>query len=526
MPRDSTYKKTRYWEPFLIGISAAIGLIAGYSMDFSRGDYSLLSKDLTNTSNVISSVKGDGRVEEIIRFIENKYVDSIETEQMTISLIDKMLSELDPHSSYITADELDGHNERMQGEYRGIGIESIKLQDTFYISKIQPGGPAAKSGLSIGDAFISLEDNEVAGKDISFDEIRKHLKSENKQSIDIEIMNLDRQIRNVTVEIEEIEVPSASLSYLINQETAYLKLSRFSANTYEQFIESIEKFKDERQSLNLILDLRDNPGGFLPQAIKILSQLFKDKNQLLTYTEGLNQKKKEFRTTGNSFYNIDKVAVLIDEFSASGSEILSGAIQDWDRGIVIGQNSYGKGLVQEIYPLKNGGALRLTVAKYYTPSGRLIQKSYASENNTFSADTNVYQTKLLSREMSSGDGIIPDQSIPSNIKFECYDYWYYIDFYLLHKMKAAKSAALEKGQLSKEDYNQFVLEYFDDESSVSKSAGCNDNLEEELWNSYQKMQLNDLAYIQFLNVNDAYVRKAMNFMQDERPTLAYLSEEK
>ena len=128
--------------------------------------------------------------------------------------------------------------------------------------------------------------------------------------------------------------------------------------------------------------------------------------------------------------------------------------------------------------------------------------------------------------MSSGDGIIPDQSIPSNIKFECYDYWYYIDFYLLHKMKAAKSAALEKGQLSKEDYNQFVLEYFDDESSVSKSAGCNDNLEEELWNSYQKMQLNDLAYIQFLNVNDAYVRKAMNFMQDERPTLAYLSEEK
>ncbi len=524
---QSQNHKPRYWEPFLIGISAAIGLIAGYNMDFSHGDYSLLSKEVVSTIDAHSStVQGDGRVEEIIRFIENKYVDSIETEQMTINMIDNMLSELDPHSSYISPDELDGHNERMQGEYRGIGIESIKLQDTFYISKIQERGPAARAGLEVGDAFISVEDNEVAGQDFGFEEIRKHLKAANKSKVDLELMKLNGQIYNVSVDIGEIEVPSASICYLLDKETAYLKLSRFSANTYEQFIESIEKLKDDRQSLNLVLDLRENPGGFLPQAIKILSQLFKDKDQLLTYTEGLNQKKKEFRSTGNAFYNIDKVAVLIDEYSASGSEILSGAIQDWDRGIVIGQTSYGKGLVQEIYPLKNGGALRLTVAKYYTPSGRLIQKSYSSDNNNFKADTNVYQTKVLSRSMTSGNGINPDQTLPSNVSFSCYDYWYYIDFYLLYKMKKNQSVNIGRGELTVEEYNLFVAEYFDQDSFVPEKLNCQKNLEKEIWNSYQKMQLNDLAYLQFLNENDIYVEKALQFIRDQRPTLAYLSDEK
>ena len=524
---NSENHRRRYWEPVLIGISAAIGLIAGYNMDFSHGDYSLLSKDVAKSIDApTSTVHGDGRVEEIIRFIENKYVDSIETEKITINMIDNMLSELDPHSSYITPDELDGHNERMQGEYRGIGIESIKLQDTFYISKIQEGGPAAKAGLEVGHAFISVEGDEVAGQDLSFEEIRKHLKAENKRKVDLELMKLDGQVYGVSVDISEIEVPSASICYLLDKETAYLKLSRFSANTYEQFIESIEKLKDNRQSLNLVLDLRENPGGFLPQAIKILSQLFQEKDQLLTYTEGLNQKKKEFRSTGNAFYNIDKVAVLIDEYSASGSEILSGAIQDWDRGVVIGQTSYGKGLVQEIYPLKNGGALRLTVAKYYTPSGRLIQKSYSSDNNNFNADTNVYQTKVLSRKMSSGNGINPDQPLPSTIGFACYDYWYYIDFYLLHKMKVNQGADIERRQLTTEDYNMFVAEYFDQESFIPDNAACQKNLEREIWNSYQRMQLNDLAYLQFLNENDAYVEKALQFIRDQRPTLAYLSEEK
>ena len=181
---NSENHRRRYWEPVLIGISAAIGLIAGYNMDFSHGDYSLLSKDVAKSIDApTSTVHGDGRVEEIIRFIENKYVDSIETEKITINMIDNMLSELDPHSSYITPDELDGHNERMQGEYRGIGIESIKLQDTFYISKIQEGGPAAKAGLEVGHAFISVEGDEVAGQDLSFEEIRKHLKAENKRKV-------------------------------------------------------------------------------------------------------------------------------------------------------------------------------------------------------------------------------------------------------------------------------------------------------------------------------------------------------
>ena len=185
----------------------------------------------------------------------------------------------------------------------------------------------------------------------------------------------------------------------------------------------------------MILDLRDNPGGFLPQAIKILSQLFADKDKLLTYTEGLSRKKAEYRSTGKIFYNIDKVAILINEYSASGSEILAGAIQDWDRGIIVGQDSYGKGLVQDLFPLKNGGALRLTVAKYYTPTGRLIQKSYKSLNKDFIADSTYFKTLLLNRVVHSGNGIEPDVKIDLSDENNCEEYLTYTDFFIINQMK-------------------------------------------------------------------------------------------
>lgn len=523
MPKTE-YRKRRYWEPFLIGISAAIGLIAGYNMDFDHSNTSLLTK--SEAANVQSaSIQGDGRIEEIIRFIENKYVDSIETEKMTINLINDMLSKLDPHSSYITPEELEGHNERMSGTYRGVGIESLKLRDTFYITSLVKKGPAELGGMQIGDAFLKIGDREVAGQGLRFQDVRELLKDSLKNTLEIEVQRLDKTKEKLTINISEIVVPSASICYLLDEETAYLKLSRFSANTYEQFIESIESLKEDRTSLNLVLDLRDNPGGFLPQAIKILSQLFGEKDKLLTYTEGLNQKKQEFRSTGNAFYNIGKVAILIDGYSASGSEILSGAIQDWDRGIVIGETSYGKGLVQEIYPLRNGGALRLTVAKYYTPSGRLIQKSYASENNVFEADSNRYETKVLARELRSGNGISPDLKIPSSYVPTCYDYGYYFDFYIMNQMIVNGSQELVPADLSKSNYNNYIATTYN-EDYIALSNGCNQDFDLEIWKAYNNMILDDFEYMKFLNKNDSYVSAAMEFMEDNRQTLSYLSEEK
>lgn len=520
MPEEEQ-KKLRLWEPMLVALAASIGLLAGYNMNFDNSNDSLLKVE-SNTFTK-SSMHGDGRIEEIIRFIETKYVDSIETDKMTLNLIDDMLSKLDPHSSYITPEELSSHNEKMNGKYRGIGIEALNLRDTFYISHLAEGGPAQRAGLDIGDAFLRVDGTGVTGQEIGFDVISELLRDSSKSELTVDVLRLSGLEESVKVGIDDIVVPSASLCYLLDEQTAYLKLARFSANTYEQFIESIDKIKEGRTSLNLILDLRDNPGGYLPQAIKILSQLFDEKDQLLTYTKGLNQKKKEFRSTGNAFYNIGKVAVLIDDNSASGSEILSGAIQDWDRGVVIGQTSYGKGLVQEIYPLNNGGALRLTVAKYYTPSGRLIQRSYKSENNGFQADSNVYMTKVLDREMPSGVGIVPDIQLPKNDTRACYDYHYYIDYYLLDLFKLKSNYRLSEEMISSSGYHAFILNNYSEEAN-SLVKSCRSDLGAAIWNRYNQMVLSQVELAKVQHKNDLYINEALEFMSDKRPTLALLSE--
>ncbi len=516
-------REIRLWEPFLVGISAAIGLLAGYNMNFDNHDSSLLSfKEQTSVQGLTA---GDGRIEEIIRFVETKYVDSINVDEMTINLIDDMLSKLDPHSSYITPAEYSEYNEKMKGVYRGIGIETLKLRDTFYISRLLEGGPAEAAGFRIGDALLTIDGDSVAGKEMPFDKVRDMLKDVSKEQLVISALGVDESVsRDVNVDIKEIQVASADICYMLDDKTAYLKLSRFSGNTYEQFIESIEKIKEGKTELNLILDLRGNPGGYLPQAIKILSQLFEKKDQLLTYTEGLNQKRREYRSTGNAFYKIAKVAVLIDGDSASGSEILAGAIQDWDRGIVIGRTSYGKGLVQEIYPLNNGGALRLTIAKYYTPVGRLIQKSYASDNNQFQADESIFETKMLSRKMAGGTGIVPDAELSENDSEKCYNYHYYSDHYVLDKMLQLNRSELRRKDLLQRDYDAYLQASFGESPELLK-GNCDSDISKELYSSYKRMVLSKNDYARFSNINDQYISAALEFIDDSRPTLALLSKE-
>jgi len=270
------------------------------------------------------------------------------------------------------------------------------------------------------------------------------------------------------------------------------------------------------------LDLRDNPGGYLPEAIKILSQLFENKDKLLTYTEGLNRKRRDYRTTGNAFYRINKVAVLVDRYSASGSEILAGAVQDWDRGLVIGETSYGKGLVQEIFPLKNGGALRLTVAKYYTPSGRLIQRSYTSNTNDFSADSTVHYTKVLERKVESGNGIVPDVSIEKTD--HCYAYQRFFDQYVLQKMKSVESTDLPRSAFSRVEYEFFVRTNFTDFADEMNEASCKTSFDRHIDLCYKRMMMNNNEYARQANVSDKFVQKAMQFIDNDKPTVALLSE--
>ena len=513
-------QRSQYWYPLVIGLAAALGLLAGYNMNFENAKHSLFS--FTEESSNTISVNGDGRIEEILRFVETKYVDSIETDKITLQLIDELLDQLDPHSSYISPEELADHNERMKGEYRGIGIETLTYQDTFYLTRLMETGPAKKAGLSVGDAILSVNGQAVSGVEMPISEVRAMLKDSLNDALEVEVLSLGNTLpKTVELASDIIEVPSADVCYMLDDEIAYLKLSRFSANTYEQFIEAIESIKKGKTKLSLVLDLRDNPGGYLPEAIKILSQLFDSKDKLLTYTEGLNRKRRDYRSTGNAFYNIDKIAVLIDGYSASGSEILSGAVQDWDRGIVIGETSYGKGLVQEIFNLRNGGALRLTVAKYYTPSGRLIQRSYSSESNEFSADSSVHLTKVLEREMDSGNGIVPDRIVKET---NCYEYQYYFDQYLIETMKQQGTLDLVITDFTEAAYRSFVKTQFE-ESFENISPSCIAGFNKAAFLRYKQMILTDTAYAKYANLSDKHVKVALDFINDKRETLALLSEE-
>jgi len=513
-------KKFRIWEPLVVGIAAAIGLLAGYNMNFGNNEYSLLN---LRTSENLSSNK-DGRIEEILRFIETNYVDSLNQDVIAVDAIRHVLKQLDPHSSYISPEEWDDHNEKMDGEYNGIGIETISLNDTFYISKLIHDAPAKKAGIQLGDAIISVNGDLVAGNDSPFEKVRSYFKANENDLLEMEVLSVDdSKTKMLRVTPEKIVMASANSSYMIDEETAYLQMTRFSANTYEQFMQSIEKLIGDKQSMNLVLDLRDNPGGFLPEAISILSQMFDEKDKLLLYTEGLNRKKSDYYSTGKNFYKLKKIAILINEYAASGSEIVAGAIQDWDRGIVIGNTSYGKGLVQEIFPLKNGGGLRLTVAKYYTPSGRLIQKSYQNINKSFESDSNEYRTLLLERTIEGGGGIVPDVMIDDMYNDYCYNLMGYADFFLLNQMKQKQTNKLTTEAFETKDFVDFVINEFGNDLEILKE-NCSTDMSEFLRARFIRMSQGEIEYLKYLNQSDEYVNAAMDFMLDRKTTMALLAE--
>jgi carboxyl-terminal processing protease len=508
--------------PLAIALASAIGLLAGYKMNLNNTDISLLKLEQINESSQRSN---DGRIEEILRFIETNYVDSLDENIIAVDAINHILNQLDPHSSYITPEELEEHNEKMEGVYTGVGIETIKLRDTFYITQVKEGSPAFEQGLQVGDAIICINADTISGTNTSFTTMSKLLKQKAQSDIQIAYKAVDNSVtKEIKVIPAKITLQSADLSYRIADATAYIKISRFNSNTYEQFIKSLERVATEGELLNLIIDLRDNPGGFLPETINILSQLFADKDKLLTYTEGLNRKKQEYRSTGRQFFNIGKIAVLINENSASGSEILAGAVQDWDRGFIVGQASFGKGLVQEIFPLSNGGALRLTVSKYYTPSGRLIQKSYDNIEKKFEADTSDYTTMMLNRRVIGGGGVTPDIVLKDDYNMSCYTLYDYVDYYIIDKMIKSQSYDIEPIALSEEGLLSFISNEY--EENVEKLSDiCQADSDRHIQARLKRMQEGDVSYQQFLNIEDPYIIEALDLISNKKTTFALLSQE-
>jgi carboxyl-terminal processing protease len=415
-------------QPLLLSAAVAIGMMLGYKMNEN------LEKPLITTEKLSPDNSSSiGKVEELLRFIEYKYVDSIDKNKLMESAIDGIFHELDPHSTYLSPIEVDEVNDEMNGKFQGIGIENFLIDDTITIYKVLDGSPAFKAGIKPFDRIITINDTIIAGKKSSYDKIRSMLRRVPGSKLKLKILR-QAKIHDINVSVDVVSVPSVSSFLLENNQIALIKIDRFGNKTYTEFMSEVEKyFTDNRgggaknKAKHLILDLRDNPGGFLPEATNVLCQIFKEKEKLLVYTEGKNNKKNEYLTNGKMFFNIDQIVVLINENSASASEIIAGAIQDWDRGHIIGRRSYGKGLVQEQYPLSNGGAVRLTVARYYTPSGRSIQKDYSDLNGYFNdfehrhqkgelffkdsssvKKTKDFFTKVLKRKVTSQGGISPD----------------------------------------------------------------------------------------------------------------------
>ncbi|NBC83212.1 MAG: PDZ domain-containing protein [Bacteroidetes bacterium] len=368
----------------------------------------------------------------VLEWLDRYYVDSVNQEELVEEAIIEMLDKLDPHSVYISKKEVEKMNEPLQGNFEGIGIYFNVLHDTVLVISTISGGPSEKVGLRAGDRIVKIEGEDVAGTGITNSQVMDKLRGEKGTNVTVSIKrrSVDKLL-DFTITRDKIPIYSLDASYKVEDNIGYIKLNRFSFTTMEEFAEAVKPLKEQGVE-HLILDLTGNGGGYLEVAVNLADQFLKE-DQLVVYTKGLNNPRKDFKATANgAFENDGRVVVLIDEGSASASEIVSGAIQDWDRGLVVGRRSFGKGLVQSPLMLPDQSMIRLTVARYYTPTGRLIQKPYDDGAEAYARDltkryekgefTNKdsiqfpdslkYYTIRKNRLVYGGGGIMPDIFIP------------------------------------------------------------------------------------------------------------------
>ena len=354
--------------------------------------------------------------------ISNFYVDKVDEDKMVEEAIIKMLAQLDPHSTYSDAEEVKKMNEPLQGNFEGIGVQFQMIEDTLLVVQPVSNGPSEKVGILAGDRIIAVNDSAIAGVKMSTEDIMKRLRGPKGSKVNLTIVRRGVQDPLVfTVKRDKIPILSLDASYMIQPKIGYIRVNRFGATTAEEFKKAMK---------DLILDLQGNGGGYLNAAIDLANE-FLGQKELIVYTEGRTAQRSEFFAKGNGEFRDGRLIVLVDEYTASASEIVSGAVQDWDRGIIVGRRSFGKGLVQRPIDLPDGSMIRLTIARYYTPAGRCIQKPYDSSTDynkdlidrfnhgeLMNADSIHFpdslkvQTKKLKRTVYGGGGIMPDYFVP------------------------------------------------------------------------------------------------------------------
>ncbi len=412
------------WLPFMLSFSVGIGVFIGFTIHHPFAFRNIDANSAQFKKQHFS------KVEEVLRFVQARYLEDIELDQLQDVAIDAILAELDPHSSYIPLSEVQSVKESLKGNFEGIGIEFYMVRDTLMVVGVMPEGPSEKKGVTVGDRILKVDGKPVSGQKLNNKQIIELIKGKEGSKVQVELFRKSNA-STIQLQLERAKIPllSVETSYMIDSVNGYIKISKFTEQTFEEFMGCFEKLVESKMK-NLILDLRDNPGGYLNEAVDILNQIFNEK-RLLVYTEGRSYKRKEYKSNGRAYFSLGKITVLINEGSASASEIVAGAIQDNDRGLVIGRRSFGKGLVQEQYDLSDSSALRLTVARYFTPSGRLIQRKYKNLEENYSDEilNRFYKGELSFRDsikiqdstqyfttggriVYAGGGIIPDIFIP------------------------------------------------------------------------------------------------------------------
>lgn len=356
------------------------------------------------------ATQGGRKFDELLQYINYAYVDSTVENVIVENAIVGALKELDPHSVYISPDEVKKMNEPLVGNFEGVGVQFNILNDTLIVVSPVSGGPSEKVGILAGDKIVTVNGENIAGIGLKNSDVQDKLRGKKGTKVNVQILRSGtKQLLDFTITRDEIPIFSVDASFMASPEIGYIKINRFAQNTDKEFAEALEGLKKQKMK-HLIIDLSGNGGGYLKTAIQLADELLDDK-KLIVFTEGTKSPKQEYYTAVNGGFEKGKLVILIDEGSASASEIVTGAIQDYDRGLVIGRRSFGKGLVQKPFTLSDGSAVRLTIARYFTPSGRCIQRSYENGKDDY--------YKELSRRYEHGELMNEDSiTFPDSLKFE------------------------------------------------------------------------------------------------------------
>ena len=358
--------KSNRFIPLWLAVSMVLGIFVGtfFANRFSGNRLSII-----NT--------GSNKLNDLLHIVDDQYVDTVNVNDLVEKAMPQILSELDPHSVYISVKDVQQANDDLRGSFFGVGIEFTILKDTIHVQNVISNGPSERAGLLAGDKIVEVDGKPFVGKEVTNDETMRRLKGEKDTKVELGILRYkEKNIRHFTVTRGEIPMKSVTATYMLDSKTGYIKIKNFGEKTYPELLIALAKLSQDGFQ-NLVIDLRGNAGGYLASAVQMANE-FLPRNRLIVYTEGRRSQRQDYHSDGRGSYQQIPLVVLIDQGSASASEIFAGAIQDNDRGTIIGRRSFGKGLVQQPISMHDGSMIRLTIARYYSPSGRCIQKPYTA----------------------------------------------------------------------------------------------------------------------------------------------------